>query len=305
MIPRDEHPIVVAIPTDDDLDTALSYAAAEARLHRCGLRLVHAHADGDEGHAELVLARAAVVARLLAGPSVRVSTRRVAGAPVEAVLSASPDAFLVVLRDRDSLHLLRFMDRGTGRSVTGPAIACLPRGWSPRLADPRPVLLAISDPATADTELSQGLQIAKAHRTSLHVLHTWHLPGASDVLVQRQVGPELTASFRAPLEVGLERARRHGTFEDVAVDLDVRHGVAAEVVLEAAQDAQVLLLGRNAPTPDGAVHLGRTARAAVHASPCPTVFLPSPSWGHSVVARTPPSARSAAPLVAEESGLAR
>jgi nucleotide-binding universal stress UspA family protein len=277
MTTHDHHPIVVAIPTDDDLDTALSYAAAEARLHGCGLRLVHAHHAGDEGHAELVLARAAAMARLLAGPSVRVTTRRVAGAPVEAVLSASPDALLVVLRSRDSLHLLQFMNRGTARSVTRPAVVCLPRTWSPRHDDPRPVLLAISDPTTADSELSQGLQFARAHRTSLHVLHTWHLPDASDGLVQRQVGPELTASFRAPLEACLGRVRRQGDFADVAVDLEVRHGVAADAVLQAAGEAQVLLLGRNAPTPGGAVHLGRTARTAVHMSPCPTVLLASPS----------------------------
>lgn len=277
MIPRDERPIVVAIPTDDDLDTALTYAAAEARLHRCELRLVHADQDGDEGHAELVLARAAAMARLLAGPSVRVTTRRVAGTPVAAVLSASPDAFLVVLRSRDSLHLLRFMDGGTTRAATRPPIACLPRGWSPRLDDPRPVLLAISDPTSADMELTQGLQAAQAHRTSLHVIHTWHLPGRSDEIIQRQVGPEMTASFLAPLEACLERCRSQGAFADVAVDLDVRHGIAAEVVLQAAGAAQVLLLGRNEPTPGGAVHLGRTARTAVHASPCPTVLLASPS----------------------------
>lgn len=289
MTTHDDRPIVVATPTDDDLDTALSYAAHEARLHRCGLRLVHAHHDGDEAHAEVVLARAAAVARLLAGPTVRVTTHRVAGAPVEAVLDLSADAFFVVLRSRDSLHLLRFMDRGTGHSVTRPAIACLPRGWSPRPDDPRPVLLAVSDPASADAELRQGLQIAQAHRTSLHVLHTWHLPDASDRLVQRQVGPELTASFRAPLVASLERARREGAFADVAVDLDVRHGVAAEVVLQAAQDAQVLLLGRNLPTPEGAVHLGRTARTAVHVSPCPAVLLPSPS----AAARPAPGTRRA------------
>lgn len=275
MTTHNEHPIVVAIPTDDDLETALSYAAAEARLHRCGLRLVHAHDEGDEGHAELVLARAAAMARLLAGPSIRLSTRRVAGPPVGAVLSASPDASLVVLRSRDALHLVRFMDRGSSRAVGGPAIACLPHGWSPRLHDPRPVLLAISDPASSANELRHGLEIAQAHRTGLHVLHAWHLPGRSDELIERQVGPELAASFRAELEVGLEHCQHQEGLSDVPVHLDVRHGIAAELVLQAARDAQVLVLGRNLRADDGSVHLGRTTRTALHESACPTVLLSS------------------------------
>jgi nucleotide-binding universal stress UspA family protein len=271
------HPIVVAVPDDHDVEVVLDYAAAEARVHRCGLRLVHALHDGDKGRAEVVLARAADTARALAGPSVTVTTRAVVGPPVAAVLSASHDAQLVVLRRRDMLHLLAFLARDTSRAVTGPSIACLPGEWSPRPADSRPVLLAVADPRISAASLRRGLEAARDHRTRLHVLHAWRLPGHSDQLIHRQVGPELVATFRTALEAELGRCRERGDFADVPVELDIQHGTAAELVVHAARDAQMLLLGRNVPARDGAIHLGRTPRAVLHESPCPTILLPSPT----------------------------
>lgn len=266
-------PIVVAVPNDDDIEVLLHYAAVEARLHDCGLRLVHADASGDTDRAVAVLRRAVAVSKLLAGPSVHVTSRRLTGPPVESVLEASPDARVVALRRRDSLHLLRSLAVGTGVDHSRPPVVCLPADWAPRVRDPRPVLLGVDDPAHSAGLLRQGLAIARVHRSSLRVVHSWHFSDSSDEVIDRRIGPELSTSLYAALSAGLDEARRHD--DDVQVELEVHHGVAAEVMVHAARDAQVLLLGRNQPSPDGSVHLGRTARAALHESPCPTVLLSS------------------------------
>jgi len=275
MTTNNEHPIVVAIPTDDDLEAVLRYAVAEARIHNCGVRLVHAHESGDEGYAEVVLGRAQSVARLLAGPSVRIRTRRIAGLPVQSVLAASTDARLVVLRRRDSLNLRRVLADGGHPIGAERPIACVPPTWAPRVQDRRPVLLAVEDPADCASTLETGLRIARAHRTSLHVLHVWHLPGRCDEMVERQVGSGMTDSLRASLLAELERCRHQEEFRDVPVDLDVRHGTAAELVVQLARNAQVVAIGRNQPGPDGSVRLGRVARSLLYESPCPTLLLPS------------------------------
>ncbi|GAA4743856.1 universal stress protein [Nocardioides endophyticus] len=263
------------MPTDDDVDAVLHYAAAEARVHGCGLRLVHAHSPGAGDHADDVLRRAAAVTRLLAGPSVRISVRRVIGAPVEAVLATSGDALAVVLRNRDSLHLLRTLTAG----VTGPPVARVPSDWSPRVRDPRPVLLGIEDPLHATSTLSRALEIASIHRTGLQVMHAWHFAGRSDPVIDRQIGSELSDSLTAALRRGLERCRQTTGLHDVPVELEVRHGSAAEVLMHAASEAQVLLLGRNCPSVDGSIHFGRTTRAALHESPCPVVLLAAEPGG--------------------------
>ena len=122
------------------------------------------------------------MARLLAGPSVRVTTRRVVGAPCEAVLRPAPMRRLVVVRSRDALHLLRFMDRVSSRSVAGPADRVPSPRLVARLRDLRPVLLAISDPAdsAAAPQTWPGDREGTAH--PLRLLYTWHLPGRADDL---------------------------------------------------------------------------------------------------------------------------
>jgi nucleotide-binding universal stress UspA family protein len=272
---RDARQIVVAVPTDDDVEGILHYAATEAQVHSCGLCLVHAHDPGDDDRAAAVLRNAVAVAKLLAGPSVRISSRRVTGPPVESVLAADPRARVLVVRRRDSLNLLRTLAVGDNPAGHRSPIACVPPGWAPLARDPRPVLLGVEDPSYATTMLTRGLEIARTHRTSLRILHAWRLPGRIDRVVNQQIGAELSESLYAELHAGLEECRRNGDFADVPVEMEVRHGIAADIMVQAAREAQVLVLGRNRPSGDGTVHLGRTARAALHESPCPTVLLPS------------------------------
>ena len=271
---REERPVVVAVPTDDDLEAVLRYAVAEARIHHCGVRLVHAHESGDEGHAEVVLGRARSMARLVAGPSVRISTQRVAGPPVTSVLATSADARLVVVRRRDSLNLRRVLTDGVHPVGADRPVACVPAHWAPRVEDARPVLLAIEDPADCATMLKSGLRIARSHRTSLHVLHVWRPSGRRDDLVARQLDSGRKGAFHSSLLAELESCRRD-EFRDVPVDLDVRLGTATELVVQVARDAQLLALGRNRPEPDGSVRLGPVTASALYESPCPTVLL---SW---------------------------
>jgi hypothetical protein len=290
MSEHNSRPVVVAVPNDDDLESSVHYAASEARIHQCGMRLVHAHPSGDEGHAELVLGRARAMARLLAGPSVRISTRRVVGEPVVSVLRSNPDARVVVLRRRDSLNLLRLLGSAEHGVVTNAAIASVPRDWAPRVRDPRPVLVGIETPSEAAIMIRLALEIARAHHTALRILHIWHLAGHYDELIGPQISPELAHSLHASLRDELERVRRHDEFADVPVDVEIHHGVPAERLMQEARHAQALLLDRNPPGPDGSVHLGRATRSALYESPSPAVLL---TTGRLPAAGGPGQARSA------------
>jgi nucleotide-binding universal stress UspA family protein len=173
------------------------------------------------------------------------------------------------------LNLRRALADGVPPVGAERSIACVPPTWAPRVHDGRPVLLAIEDPADCVSTLESGLQIARAHRTSLHVLHVWQLPGRCDEMVERQVGSDMTESLRASLLIELERCRRQEEYREVPVDLDVRHGTPAALVVQLARDAQVVAIGRNQPGPDGSVRLGRVAGSALYESPCPTMLLSS------------------------------
>lgn len=126
-------PVVLAVP-DDDIAAALRFAVAEATEQGCGLRLVAYDAP--------VLAR--TLARVRGVP---VEGRLVQGTPVRAVLDASADARLVVVRRRDLLHLIRALTADHDvlpTSWVDPPVACVPPDWTPPDRD-LPATLGIED----------------------------------------------------------------------------------------------------------------------------------------------------------------
>ncbi|WP_395691451.1 hypothetical protein [Nocardioides sp.] len=154
-------PVVLAA-LDDDVSAALSFALDEARRQGCPLRVV----AYDEGVLERVLDRVGGV------PG---EGRLVTGTPVRAVLDASADARLVVVRRRDLLHLVRALTDPDGVLPTtwaDPPVACVPPGWTSRSDDERPVTVGVEDPAAATVLLQSALDVCGAGPLrSVHAAH--------------------------------------------------------------------------------------------------------------------------------------
>lgn len=153
-------PVVLAA-LGDDVTAALGFAVDEARRHRCGLRVVAYEPE--------VLA--AVLDEV---GEVPVAGLLVSGAPVRAVLDASADARLVVVRRRDLLHLVRALTEPGGVLPTtwaDPPVACVPTGWSPAAAE-QPVTVGVEDPDEAGPLLERAREVCgDGPVRSLHTLH--------------------------------------------------------------------------------------------------------------------------------------
>lgn len=65
-------------------------------------------------------------------------------------------------------------------------------------------------------------------------------------------------------------------FPDLSVTLDVRHGPAAEVLLDAAAHCDLLVVGRRHHLLPLGTHLGPVARAILDGSTCPVLMAPEP-----------------------------
>ena len=267
---RDQLPIVVAVPDGDD-DALLRYAAREALVRGCPVRLLHVLRGADTEHADGVVASAVARTEVLAGPGVMVTGEVVTGAPVAAVLDAGGEAQAVVVRHRDVLHLHRALS-DEGRPGGDPVVICVPATWSAVPDDDRPVLVGVDDPATAHTLVTAALELASVHDTSLGIRHTWRFPRRYDTVIDARIGEQWCEQVRSSLGATVA-ACRSGPLAHVPVEVVVEHGAPAELLVAAGRAAQALVLQRNLATA-GPEHVGRTTRTALHECPCPVVLLP-------------------------------
>ncbi|MBB3043747.1 universal stress protein [Nocardioides soli] len=263
-------PIAVAVP-HDGVESALRYAARAALLRGRPLLVVGPATTGRGDAVPGFLRHAAEVAEVLAGPGVPVDIRLTPDERVETALAACRDAHQVVVHRSNELHLLQSLSYGPIGTKALTEVVCVPPGWSPRRDDARPVVVAIGTPFHAADLVKPALEHARIQATSLSVVHGWSLPA--------HLGPEEDGVLGTLWAAELEKRLRHqvcALHDGVEFEVVVRRGVGADVVLEAAEHAQLLVLGRNTVSADHLCHLGRIARAAVRESPCPVVLLPAP-----------------------------
>ncbi|GAB6987938.1 universal stress protein [Nocardioides pyridinolyticus] len=264
-------PLVVALPDRDD-EALLRFAAREALVHGCAVRLVRVRRD-DGPREERLLAAAIARTEVLAGPGVVVTGTIITGQAVASVLQAcgDDDTRVVVVRRRDVLHLTRAIVEG-GRAGGDPPIACVPTSWSPIPDDPRPVVVGVDDPASSSDLLGAALEIAQVHNAPLRIVHAWRLPDKYQRMVGDRIVGQWTEQLRASLD---ELVRRCGVAADshVATCIVVVPGVAADVLAVEATRAQFLVIRRNHEA-GGTEHVGRTTRYALHECPCPVILTP-------------------------------
>lgn len=275
-------PIVVSVPRGD-LDAALRFAAVEAAVHRCPVRLLHAYEPGPslsgppvtESGAAGVLRDAVRRAEQLVDPGLPVTGELVRGPAVESVLDTSGDARVVVLQRRDLLHLIRSLTRSLdGIAVRRSQIplVCVPPGWAALGSDDRPITVGVDAPEHSADLLRASVALAHEHGAPLRVLHTWSFPKPYDEAVLLRVGREWEAWAREDMERVL-RPLQPGLVGDVRVD--VLHGRPLPALLAAAAQSRLVVLGRHATHRAIGSRLGPVTRAVLHDAPCPVLLLPT------------------------------
>ena len=230
---RDRLPIVVAVPDGDD-DALLRFAAREALICGCPVRLLHVQRGTDRAHADDVVASALARTEVLAGPGVMVTGTVVTGAPVAAVLEVGEGVRAVVVRRRDVLHLQRAIAED-GRPNGTPVIICVPRTWSVVPDDERPVLVGVDDPGTAHALVTHALELAHLHETSLRVVHAWWFPRPYDTVIDARIGGHWCEQARASLADAVTPCRT-GPLAQVPIELVVEHGVPAHILVAAGPE---------------------------------------------------------------------
>ncbi|MEV8436064.1 universal stress protein [Actinosynnema sp. NPDC051121] len=281
-------PIVVGVDGSASASAAVEWAAGEAARHRVPLKLVHAYLLPDRGYPEIVLtghdvrdaferqgrqwvAEAAAAARATA-PGVEVETSVVIDRPAAALIAASDGARLVVLGSRG-------LGGFSGLLVGSVAVALTAHGKSPvvvvrdQLHRDGPVVVGVDGSPTSEEAIAFAFAEASLLGAPLTALIAW-----TDFLVDSAHQSRLTVDWsqveQEQLRLLAERlAGWQEKFPDVRVDRVVVHDRPVRALLDAAEDARLLVVGSHGMGGFSGMLLGSTSQALVYHAPCPLAVV--------------------------------
>ncbi|WP_042431546.1 universal stress protein [Streptacidiphilus anmyonensis] len=293
--------VVVGVDGSVHSVAAAHWGAAEAARRGTGLLLLAAcyhlgrMPESGEDYADTEARARAVLASMAAEesdrfPEVEVSFETVADWPVGALLAAQDDAELLVVGSRGLGGFRGLMLGSTSRGVAGeatrPVVVVRPEGLASRHVDagiepdePPPVVVGVDtrDPEPAAV-LEFALRAAHDRGTALHAFAVAAWPpawrparhGRGEKRRIELADREEKALFRA-----LEAARLG---EGGGILRLVRVGHPAALLVEEAQDAALLVLGRRSGTGGsagpGTAGLGSTAHSVLHHALGPVAVVP-------------------------------
>lgn len=293
MTEQNPNPILVAVGYDP-MDAALAYAAAEAAREGCGLHLLHVVHPLVQGP-EMPLVQGTDLERIgrqtlnaaveragdLVGDGIMVTTGLAVGGVVPSIVEATKDDVrMVVMQHRALSRLRRVVTRSVTSGVAAHArvpVVSVPSTWSPESRATRTVTVGVDIPDRSTEVLRAAAHAAATRGAVLRVLHTWSFPSAyDDIILTRTESKEwadrATAEIRTVLDsLGADLA-------GVPVQIDARHAQAAEALVEASTNSDLLVIGRHDPVVPIGSHLGPVARAVLREAGSPVLLAdPRPS----------------------------
>ncbi|MFJ3718491.1 universal stress protein [Streptomyces sp. NPDC090057] len=267
---------------------AVEWAAREARLRRLPLKIVNVREPGAAESAGSPVEAAEGVR--LRHPGVEVVTDRFTGDPAEALTEAADAAELTVLGSHGlgtvggfllgsvSLAVVARAERPVVLVRAGeqaadehrPDPTGVPSAGAPFL----PVVLGLDTGAPDDTLLEFAFDAAARRDTALRVVHGWNEPHGSVHPLQGDAGAQAShARGQAAVLTELLRPWRQ-KFPDVQVIEASRCGSAARVLVGAARDAALVVVGRKVRTGPRGTRVGHVTHAVLHHVEAPVAVVP-------------------------------
>lgn len=285
--------VVAGVDGSEQSLAAAEWAACEASLRHLPLRLMHAspprprplpagaHAGAWAEGAEAILARAVFeVSRR--HPEVPVTGNQVADEATGALVSAGENASLVVAGSRGAggfpnLLMGSVALRAAARVACPFALVPPPedgRGTAAQAREGAEVVLGIDARDPADEVLDFAFEAAQRRGTQLRAIHAWSMPlpatAAAAQLGLAAPGGARSAYEENEIRIATDAVRRwREKYPSVAVLVDVLLLGAAQALVAASTQAQLLVVGRGA-----AGGLGSVTHAVLHHASCPVVVVP-------------------------------
>lgn len=286
-------PITVGLDGSPESLAAALWAADEADRRGLGLRLLHAWVllagepatglppDKDQNYWAKRIVRAAATAVHERHRDLSVTEDLVAEDPETALLKAAESSTMVVLGSRGLERVESFFLGDISLQVAGKAErpVVLVRAQTDRArplagTDEGGVVVGVSLHGPCGGVLEFAFEAAAARDVPLGVVHGCPLPVQAyapwgvDPDVAGEIGKEASEKLSRAVQPWSERN------PSVMMTSTVRLGSPARAVLGAAEEADLLVIGRRRHHPAVAPRLGNVAQACVHHARCPVAVVP-------------------------------
>lgn len=260
--------VVVGIDGAPHCESAIRWGAAEAAARGTGLHLLHAFvwsefrgvplgpsdmAPGLRAYADNLVAEAVELARKFE-PGVPVTGSKVDGFPSPVLLGASREAALIVIGRRVTGRALRLLLSSTGPELAAHAhcpVVVIRPGEDAVVGDR--VVIGYDGSPTAGAAVDFGLEYARRHDLAARI-----------VTVRADRDNDVIAGVGA-----------HADEPDV--ELIETSGHPAELLLEWASDAQLVVVGSRGRGGFAGMLLGSVSQTLLNQSPCPVAVIPRDS----------------------------
>ncbi|GHE13548.1 universal stress protein [Streptomyces alanosinicus] len=285
--------ITVGLDGSPESRAAAEWAAREAGLRGLPLKILHVFepppapvaqapllgAETSQDWVERIPLEAAEGLRLR-HPGVEMITDRVTGEPARTLVEAADGAEMLVLGSRGLGGIGGFMVGSVSLSViahaTRPVVLVRageqaadehktdPAGI-PSAATPfQPVVVGVDTGDVNETLLEFAFEAAALRGTSLRVVHGW--PEPPSAFYRFYGDAELAGTLSREQATVLTEALRpwRQKFPDVDVVEASRCGSAAQVLVSAARDASLAVVGRRIRTSPFGAHVGHVTHAVLH-----------------------------------------
>lgn len=284
-------PVVVGVDGSPSSLEAVEAAAREARLRRCGLKIVHAflwpgmHAPGPSPLGPVGGGLHSMVKQLLAeaveraharAPEVEVANTVVSGEPLSVLEVQSRMAALVVVGSRG-------LGGFTGLLLGSTAVHLAAHARCPVMVvreRPHPaerIVLGVDGSPAGEAAVEFAFAEAALRGTGLTALHAW-TPWTAQALPPQ--GPGMPYAYEAGTLADLEErvvaeatAGHREKYPGVSVEYAVVRGGARECLIEASRRAELLVVGARGRGGFTGLMLGSTSQALLHHAHCPVTVV--------------------------------
>ncbi|MER6410101.1 universal stress protein [Streptomyces humidus] len=287
-----ELPLVVGVDGSDSSLEAVDWAVDEAARHGLPLRLVHASRweryegarpsfttgrPSEEIMAKHIAASCAERARRL-GPELKVSSEVVADDAAAVLLNTAPESFALVTGSRGRGEIAGTLLGSVSLTVAARAVCpvvVVRGGERNRRGSCGRVVVGVGEGAESSAAVRFAFREAEARGCALHAVRAWRRP-AHEHADQPLVVDDAVSAHEEQASARLTEATRDTAREHPRVEVHRRtvEGPAHRALLEAAAEADLVVVGALRRHGRFGLQLGRVAHALLHHSECPVAVVP-------------------------------
>jgi nucleotide-binding universal stress UspA family protein len=286
-------PVVAGVDGSISSTRAMRWAASQAALWDCPLRLVHANVwpwiqqpvvartpsyyrEGMTQAAQEWLRQAADVATETA-PDITVSTDLITGTPAHVLIEESRRARLIVIGSR-GLGGFAGLLAGSTAVALGAHASCpvaVIRGPAEDREPARsgPIVVGVDGSPVSEAAIAFAYEAAALRGARLVAVHAWSDVTVPDFMPMASAGgwPTIEVDERQLLAERL--AGWSEKYPEVEVQRVVTKARPAHCLLQAAEGAQLLVVGSRGRGGLRGLLLGSTSHALLHHAPCPVAVI--------------------------------